>query len=86
MADELMTTRDLQDFLQVDRTTIYSMLSEGRLPGFRVGGQWRFSRREIEDWLEEQRAHPASIAVHPSPDGRQVLALPRAGWPVRLLP
>jgi excisionase family DNA binding protein len=68
MVNELMTTRDLQDFLQVDRTTIYSMLSDGRLPGFRIGGQWRFSRRDIESWLEEQRAHPTPLPDRPSPD------------------
>jgi ligand-binding sensor protein len=31
------------------------MLNDGRLHGFKVGGQWRFSRREIEAWLQEQQ-------------------------------
>jgi excisionase family DNA binding protein len=52
---DLLTTRQLQDLLQVDRVTIYRMLSDGRLPGFKVGGQWRFSRQEIEEWLAGQR-------------------------------
>lgn len=51
---ELLTTRELQNLLKVDRITIYRMLEQGRLPGFKVGGQWRFSRREIEEWLETQ--------------------------------
>lgn len=42
------------DLLQVDRTTIYRMLNDGRLPSMRVGGQWRFSRQVIEAWLHEQ--------------------------------
>ncbi len=54
--DGLLTTRQLQDLLQVDRITIYRMLNDGRLRGFKVGGQWRFSRQEIERWIEEQRA------------------------------
>ncbi len=53
--DDLLTTRQLQDLLQVDRITIYRMLHDGRLQGFKVGGQWRFSRREIETWLQEQQ-------------------------------
>jgi excisionase family DNA binding protein len=53
--DDLLTTRQLQDLLQVDRITIYRMLNDGRLHGFKVGGQWRFSRQEIESWLQEQR-------------------------------
>jgi excisionase family DNA binding protein len=54
--DTLLTTRQLQELLQVDRITIYRMLNDGRLQGFKVGGQWRFSRQAIERWLQEQRA------------------------------
>lgn len=68
MADELMTTRELQEFLRLDRTTIYNLLSEGKLPGFKVGGQWRFSRQEIEAWLREQRASSPPETVRPSPE------------------
>ena len=53
--DDLLTTRQLQDLLQVDRITIYRMLNDGRLRGFKVGGQWRFARREIEEWLQERQ-------------------------------
>lgn len=53
--DDLLTTKQLQDLLQVDRVTIYRMLGDGRLRGFKVGGQWRFSRQEIEIWLQEQQ-------------------------------
>jgi len=54
--DTLLTTRQLQDLLQVNRITIYRMLNDGRLQGFKVGGQWRFSRQTIEGWLRDQRA------------------------------
>lgn len=54
---DLLTTKQLQELLQVDRITIYRMLEDGRLPGFKVGGQWRFSRQEIDAWLLEQRSH-----------------------------
>jgi len=46
--DDLLTTKQLQELLQVDRTTIYRMLSDGRLRGIRVGGQWRFPRASLE--------------------------------------
>jgi excisionase family DNA binding protein len=52
---DLLTTKQLQGLLQVDRVTIYRMLEDGRLRGFKVGGQWRFSRQEIETWLQQQR-------------------------------
>ncbi len=46
--DELLTARQLQDLLKVDRTTIYRMLDDGRLKGVKVGQQWRFPRSAIE--------------------------------------
>lgn len=66
--NDLLTTRQLQDLLQVDRITIYRMLNDGHLPGFKVGGQWRFSRQEIETWLQEQRAS-LGVAALPAKDG-----------------
>jgi excisionase family DNA binding protein len=46
--ETLLTTKQLQDYLKVDRTTIYRMLKDGRLPGIRVGNQWRFSRESVD--------------------------------------
>jgi excisionase family DNA binding protein len=53
--DDLLTTRQLQELLQVDRITIYRMLNDGRLQGFKVGGQWRFSRQAVELWVQDQQ-------------------------------
>ncbi len=49
-----LTTRQLQEILQVDRTTIYRMADSGRIPGMKVGNQWRFPRTQIETWLKSQ--------------------------------
>ncbi|NKQ36169.1 MAG: helix-turn-helix domain-containing protein [Chloroflexi bacterium] len=49
--DDLLTTKQVQDLLKVDRTTIYRMLKDGRLPGIKIGQQWRFSRQEVEALL-----------------------------------
>ncbi len=49
--DDLLTTKQVQDHLQVDRTTIYRMLKDGRLQGVKVGQQWRFPRSEVDGLL-----------------------------------
>ena len=51
ITNDLLTTRQLEEILKVDRITIYRMLGDGRLKGFKVGGQWRFSRSEVESWI-----------------------------------
>jgi len=52
ITNDLLTTRQLEEILKVDRITIYRMLGDGRLKGFKVGGQWRFPRSEVESWLQ----------------------------------
>ena len=73
--DVLLTVRQLEGLFRVDRVTIYRMLASGRLPGFKVGGQWRFSRQAIEGWMQGQQANlgapvppQAAEELHPSPE------------------
>lgn len=51
MDNTLLTAKQVQDLLSVDRTTIYRMLKDGRLTGVKVGQQWRFYAHEINDLL-----------------------------------
>jgi excisionase family DNA binding protein len=62
---EYLTTRQLQEILHVDRTTIYRMADGGRVPAVKVGSQWRFPRRAIEHWLTTQSE--ASVAADAGP-------------------
>lgn len=57
--DELITAKQVQNLLQVDRITIYRMLKDGRIKGLKVGTQWRFHREEILSLLE-RGTHTAS--------------------------
>lgn len=59
---DLLTTKELQAILHVDRTTIYRMAESGRLPAVKVGGQWRFPRQQIDGWLRQAIALPAKPA------------------------
>jgi excisionase family DNA binding protein len=52
--NELLTTKQLQDLLKVDRITVYRMLNDGRLKGIKIGNQWRFQRAEIDRLLGEE--------------------------------
>jgi excisionase family DNA binding protein len=52
---DLLTTKQVQAILHVDRTTIYRMVEGGQLPATRVGKQWRFARADVERWLQSGR-------------------------------
>lgn len=48
---ELLTTKQVQEILKVDRITVYRMLDDGRLKGVKIGNQWRFAQSEIDRLL-----------------------------------
>jgi excisionase family DNA binding protein len=49
--DELLTTKQLQELLKIDRITVYRMLNDGRIKGVKIGNQWRFPQSEIDRLL-----------------------------------
>jgi excisionase family DNA binding protein len=51
---EMLTAKEMQELLQVDRSTIYRMAEAGRLPAMKVGKQWRFPSHLVEQWLGTQ--------------------------------
>jgi excisionase family DNA binding protein len=53
--EELITIKEVSEYLKVAEKTIYRMASEGKIPAFKVGGSWRFRRHEVQEWLENQR-------------------------------
>jgi excisionase family DNA binding protein len=59
MVDEILTIREVAELLKINEKTAYKLAAEGKIPGFKVGGSWRFERQEIAAWmkrrLQEQR-------------------------------
>ena len=52
---QLLTPREAAEVLKVHYLTVLKLLNEGRLPGLRVGGQWRINRDELIRALQEGR-------------------------------
>ena len=48
--DRVLTVGELSEYLRVHPSTIYRLLKERRLPGFRVGSDWRFNMEAIDKW------------------------------------
>jgi excisionase family DNA binding protein len=54
MEDRLMTVRQLASYLSVNERTVLKLVSDGSLPGVKVGNQWRFRKAMIDTWLDDQ--------------------------------
>ena len=67
--DDLLTTRQVQDILKVDRITIYRMLQDGRLKGVKIGQQWRFPNGEVDRLLSNSPATHVNHAQSGQPAG-----------------
>ena len=50
--DEILTISDVASYLKVAEKTLYGLAQKGDLPGFKVGGQWRFRRAAIDSWID----------------------------------
>lgn len=55
--EELLTTRELMAFLNLSRTRIWELVKREQLPAFKVGGDYRYRRSEIDAWLERFRVN-----------------------------
>jgi excisionase family DNA binding protein len=55
MDESFLTTEEVLDYLQVNLRTVYRLIKAGKIPAVRVGRQWRFRKRDIDTWLENQR-------------------------------
>jgi nitrogen PTS system EIIA component len=50
-----LSVKNVASLLNVSEKTIYRMIKDEMIPCFRVGGQWRFDKREITSWIEDTR-------------------------------
>lgn len=55
MNDQILTIKELADYLKLAEKTAYRLAAEGKLPGFKVGGSWRFKREDVDCWIEQQK-------------------------------
>jgi len=55
MTDQILTIKDVAIYLKLAEKTAYKLAAEGKLPGFKVGGSWRFKQADIESWIEDRK-------------------------------
>jgi excisionase family DNA binding protein len=50
---DVMTIDQLAEYLQIPKSTLYKLVQDGKVPGKKVGRQWRFHRDAVDAWLAE---------------------------------
>ena len=49
-----LTTKEVALYLRVNQYTVYRLVSQKKLPAYKVGAQWRFKRSILDHWLKTQ--------------------------------
>jgi len=52
METQFMTVPEVAQYLRVAPITVYRLAEKKDLPGGKAGGQWRFVKLEVGQWLE----------------------------------
>lgn len=50
----IMTIGEVADYLKVTERTIYRLAGAKQIPAFKVGGSWRFSKVDLDKWIQQQ--------------------------------
>jgi excisionase family DNA binding protein len=51
MQEKLLTTEQVASYLKIDKFTVYRLVTQKKIPAFKVGNQWRFKKKMIDAWL-----------------------------------
>jgi len=52
--NDVLTISEVAEYLKVAERTIYRLAAAKKVPAFKVGGMWRFSRADIDAWIKQQ--------------------------------
>jgi excisionase family DNA binding protein len=54
MPDEVLTIKEVAAMLKLAEKTVYAMAQAGEIPAFKIRGQWRIKRTELDQWIDAQ--------------------------------
>jgi excisionase family DNA binding protein len=64
-ADDVMTIDELAAYLKLSKSSLYHFARAGKVPGVKIGQQWRFQKSAIDEWMRT-----GTIPQQPAEPGR----------------
>jgi len=63
---EFMTVSEVASYLRIPLSTVYKLVQDNTIPGFRVGKHWRFRRESIANWVKQKEMEQQTLnSTHP---------------------
>jgi excisionase family DNA binding protein len=73
MVAELYTPREVAKIVRVTRTTIYQHIKKGQLKAIRIGNQYRITKAQLEEYLQQNAVAETKSAIDPRRDGETTI-------------
>ena len=54
MSKEIMTIKEVSEYLKMNYRTVYRLAERGEIPAFKLGKNWRVKKDLLDKWIEEQ--------------------------------
>jgi excisionase family DNA binding protein len=68
--NSLMTIKEAAAYLRLNYMTLYRLAREGKIPALKVGGNWRFKKTLLDQWLSSKSRTPRGEILVVDDDSR----------------
>ncbi|MEO0295117.1 MAG: helix-turn-helix domain-containing protein, partial [candidate division WOR-3 bacterium] len=69
---EIMTVKQIAEYLQMDEHTVYKLARSGQIPSLKIAGQWRFKKEVIDKWISEESLDRITQNIKSSSEKKRV--------------
>lgn len=49
----VMTLKEASKYLRLNKSTVYRLAQEGKIPASKIGKVWRFKKEKIDRWFDQ---------------------------------
>lgn len=73
---DLMTVKEVAEYLKLNYMTVYKLAQKGRIPASKIGGNWRFKKDLLDQWIAKQSmvVEGSVLVVDDDPSVREMLS------------
>jgi putative molybdopterin biosynthesis protein len=73
MTREMMSTKEVAEYLNINEKQVYKLIQEKKLPATRITGKWTFPRRLIDAWIIQSAEGSVIAQAAPAPANHIVI-------------
>ncbi len=73
---DLMTVKEVAEYLKLNYMTVYKLAQKGKIPASKIGGNWRFKKELLDEWIAKQSTvvEGSVLVVDDDPGVREMLS------------